>query len=260
MENVLYDGTAGSATITLNRPDRMNALTQDLMEDLRRALEKAASDTKVRAVCLTGSGRGFCAGQDLSERDPRKHQHPFDLQRIQQELYHPVISLITEMDKPVVASVNGIAAGAGVGLALASDIVIAAEPAKFILSFSKVGLSVDAGGGWFLTQSLGPARARAALMLAEAITAEEAASAGMIYKSVPEAELRQETDALLTKLQATPRTSLAMIKKSVCAAMSSANLADYLCAESANQGVAGRDPDYPEGVLSFLEKRPAKFR
>ncbi|MCZ4353572.1 enoyl-CoA hydratase-related protein [Roseovarius aestuarii] len=258
---VLTEVVTGVGTIRLNRPTRLNALTRNLMLSLARALEGFAEDDAVRVVCLTGVGRAFSAGQDLEERDPRVHAHPFDLEALQIELFHPVIRLITSMDKPVVARVNGLAAGAGASLALAADIVLAAQSAKFIQSFSKVGLSVDAGGGWQLVRALGTARARAVLMLGEALGAEEAAAAGLIWRSVPDLNLDDELAALTTRLCSTPRSSLRSIKKAVIAASDTAgSFESYLAIEAALQGEAGLDPNYAEGVLSFLEKRPPVYR
>ena len=256
---VLCDLDQGIATIRLNRPARLNALTRPLMVALADTLQKMAENDAVRVVCLTGEGRGFCAGQDLSERDPRAHPDGFDLEALQIELFHPVVTQITSMPKPVVAKVNGVAAGAGASIALACDFVVAAETAHFTQSFSKVGLSVDAGGGWHLTHALGPARARAALMLAETLDAGEAQALGLIYRAVPAEELDDAVDALLGKLSRTPRQALASIKTCVAAASSGQDFGEYLLSEAAAQGKAGRNPDYAEGVLSFLEKRKPDF-
>lgn len=251
---------AGIGTISLNRPAQLNALTRDMMSDLRRALARYAEDPEIRVIRLTGAGRGFCAGQDLSERDPRGRTDPFDLEALQIELFHPVIRLMTTMEKPIVAQVNGLAAGAGVSLALAADIVVATQSARFILSFSKVGLSVDAGGGWALVRALGPARARAALMLGATIPADEAAATGLIHESAPDDTAEARVDAILDRLRATPRTALASIKRAVAAVGEAPDLDSYLGMEARFQGEAGRDPDYAEGVLSFLEKRAPRFR
>lgn len=258
-EPVLIRVADGVATLTLNRPDRLNAITRDLLLALRGAFETVATDDAVRVICLTGAGRGFCAGQDLGERDPRGRTEPFDVEAIQIELFHPIVRAIANTPKPVVASVNGVAAGAGASFALACDIVVAAQSAKFIQSFSRVGLSVDAGGGLALVNSLGLPRAKAALMLGEAIPADEAAAMGMIWKAVPDPALRDETAALCARLAATPRTALACIKQAMTAVATATDLDDYLKQEAALQGIAGSHPDYAEGVLSFLEKREPVF-
>ncbi len=257
---ILIDVTNGVGTLCLNRPTRLNALTRDMMEALARALADFAIDEAVRVVCLTGTGRAFSAGQDLDERDPRVHKHPFDLEALQIELFHPVIRLMTSMEKPVVARVNGLAAGAGASLALSADIVLAAQSAQFIQSFSKVGLSVDAGGGWHLVRSLGPARARAILMLGEALSADEAATAGLIWRAVRDQDLDAELLSLTARLRDTAPSSLRGIKKAVAGVTSTATFETYLAIEAALQGEAGRDPNYAEGILSFLEKRQPNFR
>ncbi len=245
------------ARITLNRPARMNAITRELIVELRVAIEDAAGDDNVRVISLTGAGRGFCAGQDLSERDPRKLDGPLDLEALQQELYHPVVRALHQTDKPIVACVNGVAAGAGAAIALASDIAVAAENAQFVFSFARVGLSVDAGLGRILVQTLGPAKARALLMLGLNLSAREAADAGLIWRAVPEEELHGAHEALLGQLAVAPRISMSGIKTAVAAAH--LPLRDYLAIEAEAQGNAGRHPDYAEGVLAFLEKRAAKF-
>lgn len=255
---ILTSRAGAVATLQLNRPQRLNALTAELLAGLRAALEDCAADDAVRAVLLTGSGKGFCAGQDLGERDPRTLDGPLDLEAIQKAQFHPIVTLMAEMPKPVVVAVNGIAAGAGASLALAGDIVLAGPVARFILSFVKVGLSVDAGGGWQLVQALGPARARALLMTGGQLTAEEAAAAGLIWRCVPDETLGLEAAGLAEDLAGAPRHAIAGIKRSVAAAQS-LPFQDYLAVEAACQGRAGAAPDYAEGVLSFLEKRPARF-
>lgn len=248
----------GIAKLTLMRPDRLNALTRNLLLEFNDALHKAVHDDAVRVISITGAGRGFCAGQDLSERDPRKLEWPLDLEAIQKELFHPIIRTMRQTEKPVVALVNGIAAGAGASIALAADIALASQSAKFAFSFVKVGLSVDAGAGQALVQTLGSARARAILMLGETLSAEEAERLGLIWKAVPDDDFEAEGDVLLSRLAASPRQALASIKKAVEAAENQ-GFEDYLDKEAVLQGSAGRHPDYAEGVLSFLEKRPADF-
>jgi len=256
---VLYDIRDGAARITLSRPERLNALTREMMLDLIRVVEDAARSPDVRVILLTGAGRGFCAGQDLSERDPRELSGPLDLAAIQRELFHPVIRTLVETEKPVMACVNGIAAGAGAGFALVADIVIAAQSASFAFSFAKVGLSVDSGLGLALTRALGPARARGLLMLGETISATEAERAGLIWKAIEDSSLLEVREALLQRLARAPRRSVSGIKRAVAAASSCANLNDYLASEAAFQGDAGAHADYREGVLAFLERRAANF-
>ena len=238
---------AGVARIAFNRPDKLNALTRVMLHELGSALDAAAENDDVRVISLTGRGRAFCAGQDLSERDPRKLGGPLDLAAIQRELFHPIVRKLRETPKPVVACVT----------ALAADIVLASTDAKFALSFAKVGLSVDAGLGRALAQGLGPARARAALMLGETLTAKQAAEAGLIWAAVPDPELDAAHETLLERLTHTPRTALSGIKTAIAAAHLPLNA--YLEIEAAAQGRAGAHPDYSEGVLAFLERRPARF-
>lgn len=258
MENpITLTIAAGHAKITLNRPERLNALTRDLLIAAKNSILTAIEDKNVRAILVTGSGRGFCAGQDLSERDPRKLQAPLDLESIQKELFHPVVTALQDTSKPVVSAVNGVAAGGGLGIALAADIVIAAENAKFAFSFAKVGLSVDAGLGRALALRIGMARASALLMLGEDISAMEAEKIGLIWRAVPAASLEDETMALVEKLSRTPPASIAGIKASLAA--SNLPLQDYLKIEAKQQGIAGVHPDYAEGVLAFLERRAPTF-
>lgn len=247
----------GVCKITLNRPERLNALTRDLMLALGGALVDAAADEEVRVISLHGEGRAFCAGQDLAERDPRKLSGPLNLAEIQRELFHPVICSIAHAPKPVVACVNGVAAGAGAGIALAADIVIAAESASFAFSFAKVGLSVDAGLGRALVQGFGAPRARALLMLGETLSAGEAAAAGLIHSAVADKDLPEAHGRLLESLAAAPRQALIGIKQAIAATHLPVD--EYLKAEALLQGRAGTHPDYAEGVLSFFERRPARF-
>ncbi|WP_099864237.1 enoyl-CoA hydratase-related protein [Pararhizobium haloflavum] len=256
---ILVEQRGALTAITLNRPQKLNALTEALLIQLADALKAAQQDQTVRAVLLTGAGKAFCAGQDLADRDPRKHAEPFDLEAIQTRLFHPVVRLMREMEKPVVVAVSGVAAGAGAAIALAADIILAADDARFILSFAKVGLSVDAGAGFALVQALGPARARGLMLTGGTLTGREAVEAGLAFKSVPSANLTDEIDALTTALAEGPTAAYGAIKKAVQAAHTS-DFETYLAEEARLQGLAGKTSDYREGVLAFLEKRQATFR
>lgn len=258
-EQILYSVEGAVASITLNRPDRLNALSREVMLLLAEALQDADARKDVRVISIQGAGRAFCAGQDLSERDPRKLDGPLDLEAIQKELYHPVIRGIAATPKPVVACIRGVAAGAGACLALASDIAIAGASAKLLLSFSKVGLSVDAGGGLALFRCLGIARTKALLMLGEGLSAEAAEAAGLIWKVVPDADLPGAHQALLKQLAEAPAAALSGIKQAMAAAASARDLESYLSEEARLQGIAGKHPDYAEGVLAFLERRTPVF-
>ncbi len=255
---VLRHDRDGYAVLTLNRPQRLNALTAPMLQTLRGTLAAVADDPAVRAVVVTGAGRGFCAGQDLTERDPRGWTGPPDLAAIQRDLYHPVLRLMAEMAKPVICAVNGIAAGAGASLALAGDIVFAARSATLSFSFARVGLSADAGAGWRLVQAVGAARARGLLMTAEPVEAARAAEWGLVWQVVSDGELAAEAAALAQRLAAGPTIAFGQIKRAVMAA-EGLDFAAYLEAEAALQGIAGRSADYREGVLAFLEKRPPGF-
>jgi 2-(1,2-epoxy-1,2-dihydrophenyl)acetyl-CoA isomerase len=255
---VLVSINGATATIALNRPERLNALTEPMLLALASALEHAAGDDAVRVVLLKGEGRAFCAGQDLSDRDPRLHPEPFDLEAIQKRLFHPVVRTMKEMDKPVVAAVSGVAAGAGAAIALAADIVVAADEARLALSFSKVGLSVDAGAGFALVRSLGAARTRGLLLTGGALSGAEAAQAGLIFKSVPDSQLAEEVDRLTASLASGPTIAYGAIKRAVRAAETGEYDA-YLAKEASLQGRAGASDDYREGVLAFLEKRAPHF-
>ncbi len=249
----------GVATILLSRPERLNAINDDLLRGLLAALDTCAGDRDVRAVILTGEGKAFCAGQDLGDRDPRKVEFPLDLAAIQRDLYHPVVRSLAEMDKPVIAALNGVAAGAGASIALGTDIVLAARSARLVFAFVRVGLSVDAGGGWHLVRALGPARARALLMTGAELGAEEAERMGLVFRCFEDDALAGEARDLAQKLADAPATAIWSIKASIRAAAEGSSLGEYLEIEADNQGAAGASPEYAEGVLAFLEKRKARF-
>lgn len=243
--------------ITLNRPDSLNAFTVEMHRLLRSELEKAAADASCRAVMITGAGRGFCAGQDLSERDP-KNGAVVDLSVTLSTNYNPLVRLIRGMEKPVIAAVNGVAAGAGANVALACDIVVAAESAKFIQAFSKLGLIPDAGGTWSLTALVGEARAKALAMTAEPLPARKAEEWGLIWRAFPDDVFIEEARALAERLSAGATAGLAATKQAIQAA--SANTMDaQLDLEAEIQGRMGATEDFREGVTAFLEKRPARF-
>ena len=254
---ILTEDHGGWREITLNRPDRLNAFNDEMHGALRDALAGAA-EGGARAVLLTGAGRGFCAGQDLGDRDPAKMDGPPDLGRTLENFYNPLIRLIRGMDCPVVCAVNGVAAGAGANLALACDIVLAAEGAKFIQSFAKVGLVPDAGGSWSLPRLLGEARAKALALTAEPLAAAQAADWGLIWKALPDAALMDEARALTARLAEGPTQGLARTKQAIQAAASN-TLDAQLDLEAGLQRECGRTPDYAEGVASFLARRPARF-
>jgi len=245
--------------ITLNRPQRLNAFIAPMHHALRRALIEAERDGACRAILLTGAGRGFCAGQDLSERAMSEDGPPLDLGATLDGLYNPLIRRLRAMPLPVVCAVNGPAAGAGANVALACDIVLAARSATFLQAFARIGLAPDAGGTFFLTRKVGPARARGLAMLAEPLSAEKAEAWGLIWKAVEDDALMNEAHALCARLATGSAAALAAIKRGVEAAATN-SLSDQLDVERDLQRQLGRAGDYREGVRAFLEKRPAKFQ
>jgi len=243
--------------ITLNRPDKLNSFTEEMHLELRAAIE-LARDSGARAILLTGAGRGFCAGQDLGDRDPSKMTSPPDLSQTLENFYNPLIKLIRSLEFPVVCAVNGVAAGAGANIALACDVVLAAEGARFIQSFAKVGLVPDAGGSWSLTNLLGEARAKGLALTATPISATKAEEWGLIWKSFRDETLMAEARALTKSLADGPTVGLGLTKMAIQAASTSTIYAQ-LELEATFQKICGETPDYAEGVTAFLQKRPPEF-
>ena len=254
-DTVLVDDHDGWVKITLNRPDRLNSLNVDLHLALRAALDAARQS---RAVLITGAGRGFCAGQDLGERNPDSGDWPPDLGAMLRDYFNPLIRQVSALPVPVVCAVNGVAAGAGASLALACDIVLAARSAKFIQAFSKIGLAPDAGASWLLPARIGQARAMALALTGAPVTAEQAADWGMIWQCHDDAALMPAAEALVSQLAAGPTAAYAATKSLVQDAAAN-SLSDQLDAEAAAQQALGRSADYAEGVRAFLAKRPARF-
>lgn len=258
MENsILVTDHGNWVEITLSRPERLNSFTADMHLELRGALESAASDAK-RAVLLTGAGRGFCAGQDLGDRDPRTMDGPPDLGATVRTYWAPLVRQIRSLEMPVICAVNGVAAGAGSSVALACDMVIAAESARFIQSFSKVGLIPDTGGSWQLTRLLGRARAMGLALTAEPLSANKAADWGLIWKVVPDDELLTTGRDLAERLSAGPTFGYARTKDAISAAATN-TLDAHLDFEAELMKLCGEHPDYAEGVAAFLDKRAPNF-
>jgi 2-(1,2-epoxy-1,2-dihydrophenyl)acetyl-CoA isomerase len=253
---VLYDVNAGVATITLNRPDVLNALSAELMADLRDSVDRAAADPNVRSVLVTGAGRAFCAGADLASVGASSG--PRDSGATLRDRYHPVILAMRAMPKPIVSAVNGVAAGAGMSIALAGDIIVAAESASFLQAFSRIGLIPDAGSTWFLPRLAGDLRARALAMLAERIPADDALRYGIVWKVFPDSLLQAEARAMAEHLARMPTRAYAFIKQALDAS-STNDLAAQLELEARLQTEAGRTEDAAEGVAAFLQKRPPSF-
>jgi 2-(1,2-epoxy-1,2-dihydrophenyl)acetyl-CoA isomerase len=259
MALVLVSVEAGVETITLNRPEKLNALNPQMHEQLRAALERAALDPQIRAVLLTGSGRGFCTGQDLSERDVSPGAPPIDLSVSLGAHYNPLIRRMRELPKPIVCAVNGVAAGAGANVALACDLVIAARSASFVQAFSRLGLVPDAGGSYFLPRLVGTARAMGLALLAEKLTAEEAAQWGLIWKVVDDDALARETQKLAAALAAGPTKGYGLLKRALYESAGN-SLDAQLDLERNLQREAGLSEDYREGVTAFKEKRAPRFK
>src|SRR6476469_7814619 len=254
---VLVERRAGYRVITLNRPRQLNAFNEAMHQDLKRALAEAEEDSDCRALLLTGAGRAFCAGQDLRERMTPDGK-TMVLGDALDTHYNPLVRKLRALPFPVVAAVNGVAAGAGCNIALACDIVIASLKATFIQSFARVGLVPDSGGTWFLPRLVGDARARGLALLAQDLTAEKAASWGLIWRAVEDEVLMHEATRICEHFALAPTHGLALIKRALNA--SATNTLDaQLDLERDFQRAASLTPDYAEGVRAFIEKRKANF-
>ena len=253
-ETIDFKADGPIARITLNRPDRLNSFTVQMHEEVRDAL---ANLGEARVLVLTGAGRGFCAGQDLNDRAVAPGE-TVDLGETVSECWNPLIRTLTSLPQPVIARVNGVAAGAGANIALACDIVIAAKSAKFIQSFSAIGLIPDSGGTWVLPRLLGQARALGLALTGEPLAAETAAEWGLIWKAVEDDALDAEVDALANKLASLPPLGLAAIKEMIRTSWQY-SLDQELERQAGAMRRLGFTEDYREGVAAFLEKRPAKF-
>jgi 2-(1,2-epoxy-1,2-dihydrophenyl)acetyl-CoA isomerase len=254
---ILLDIASGVAKITLNRPDKLNSFTGEMHAELKQAMQTILTDSSVRVLMITGAGRGFCAGQDLSERMMGNEQST-DVGSSLEKNYNPWLKQLRALPYPVVCAVNGVAAGAGCNLVLACDIVIAARSASFIQAFSKIGLIPDAGGTYTLPRLVGTARAMAAAMLAEKVSAEQAQQWGMIWRCVDDDKLAGEADALARQLAGQATRALGLTKRAIYASASN-TFEQQLDLERDLQREAAKSEDFREGVTAFKEKRPAKF-
>lgn len=255
---ILSEVEQGVMTITLNRPDRLNSFNDLMHQQLAACLTQAERDDNVRCLLITGAGRGFCAGQDLNDRNVDPSGPAPDLGLSVERFYNPLVRRLAALPKPVIAAVNGVAAGAGATLALGCDIVLAARSANFVMAFSKLGLVPDCGGSWFLTRVAGRARAMGLALLGEKLSAEQAAQWGMIWQLVEDAELADTSRQLARHLATQPTFGLGLIKKAL--QVSETNGLDaQLDLERDYQRLAGRSDDYREGVSAFLAKRPPQF-
>ena len=259
MSSILVSLDAGVLSITLNRPEKLNAFNPEMHGLLRKAIERATDEQEVRAVLLTGAGRGFCAGQDLSERDVKPGAAPIDLSVSIGSYYNPLIRRLRALPKPIVCAVNGIAAGAGANIALACDLVIAARSASFVQAFAKIGLLPDSGGTYFLSRLAGTARAMGLALLANKLGAEDAERWGLIWKAVDDARLMEEATELAKGLAAGPTKGYGLIKRAIYASAGN-SLESQLDLERDLQREAGFSEDYREGVSAFLAKRPPAYK
>lgn len=246
------------ATIRLNRPRRYNSFSAEMHEEMRDALKQVAADCRLRCLAITGQGKGFCAGQDLDERYAMVQKGSVDLGVSLENNYNRLVKTIADLKIPVICAVNGVAAGAGVSLALACDLVIAARSAKFMFSFSKVGLVPDAGASWSLVQAVGLPRARALTLLGETLSAEEAERLGLIWKCVDDDALCDEVMLTAQRLMANPAEGMALTKRALKAGAAS-DLDSQLSLEAQLQTIAGKTSDYGEAVRAFVEKRKPQF-
>ncbi|MDO7886738.1 enoyl-CoA hydratase-related protein [Hymenobacter cheonanensis] len=253
--SLLYTFAEGVATLTLNRPDVFNSINKPLALAVQQHLRECQADAAVRAVVLTGTGRAFCAGQDLAEITGPNAP---DVSEIVEKHYNPIVLLIRELEKPVIAAVNGVAAGAGANLALACDIVVAKESAAFIQAFSKIGLVPDSGGTYFLPRLVGLQRASALMLTGDKVGAAEAVQMGMIYKAFADESFDQEVARLAHKMASLPTKGLAYTKQLLNSSFTN-DVAQQLRAEGDYQLRAGHTTDYREGVAAFLAKRQPTF-
>lgn len=255
MELKINDNS-GVRTLTLNRPEVFNSFNREMAMALQSALDDAQTDGNVRAIVITGEGKAFCAGQDLAEAtDPNGPE----LTTIVRDHYNPIIQRIRTIEKPVIAAVNGVAAGAGANIALACDLTLAKESASFIQAFSKIGLIPDSGGTFFLPRIVGFQKALGLMMTADKVSAKQADELGMIYKAVPDDQFEAEVEKLASTLALMPTRGLGLTKKAVNASFTN-TLEEQLALEESLQTQAGATHDFGEGTKAFLEKRAPVFK
>ena len=257
-DHIVYESRGGVGRLTLNRPDRLNSFNDAMHAEVRDALAAARGDASVRVLLLTGAGRGFCAGQDLSDRAVAPGGAPVDLGASIERNYKPLVLALRSMPVPTVCAVNGVAAGAGANLALACDIVVATRSASFIQAFCRIGLVPDSGGTYWLPRLVGTARAIALAMLGDKVSAEQAAAWGMIWQAVDDAAFGEAVEKLLAQLAAAPTKGLVATRRAIHASSSNA-LEAQLDLERDLQRELGYGEDYREGVAAFVEKRAPRF-
>jgi 2-(1,2-epoxy-1,2-dihydrophenyl)acetyl-CoA isomerase len=261
-KNILYRIEQGIAVISFNRPKALNAMTLELMEELGQAFDSAAADTAVRAIVLTGEGRGFSTGADLaatSDKPPLDLQGRLDLGFVLDRYYNPLILKMRELPKPIISAVNGIAAGAGANLALMADLTVAARSASFLQAFVNVGLIPDAGGTWILPRAVGPQRAMGLALMGEKLSAEQAKEWGLIWSVVDDEQLMPTVMAMAQRLAEGPAVAIERIKRAIHAAAAN-ELDKQLDLESDLQRDCGQSQDFMEGAMAFVQKRKPNFK
>ena len=256
--HIEFTKNEGLATLTFNRPDRLNSFNSEMHDEVKRVFEVIKQDKSIRCLLITGNGRGFCAGQDLSDRAVSATNEVPDLGASLEKNYNPLIRNITGLPLPVICAVNGVAAGAGANIALACDLVLAAKSASFIQSFNKLGLIPDSGGTWMLPKLVGYARAMRLCLLGEKVKAEEALKMGMITQVCDDDALLEEAITLGAQLAKAPTKGLGLIKRAIQVSASN-SLDQQLDLERELQGIAGRSADYQEGAAAFMEKREPNY-
>lgn len=257
-QTILFEVADGIARLTLNRPERLNSFNTTMHAEVRDALASLSGSGAARVLVLTGAGRGFCAGQDLGDRAVAPGGTAVNLGDSIEKYYKPLIMTLRGLPLPVIGAVNGVAAGAGANIALACDLVLAARSASFLQAFAKLGLVPDSGGTWFLPRMVGTARAMGLALLAEKLTAEQAAQWGLIWRCVEDAEFNSVIDALARQLAAAPTRALALAKRAIQESWSH-TLEQQLDLERDYQSELGFTADYVEGVAAFTEKRAPRF-
>ena len=255
--SILYKVENNIAFVTLNRPEVFNSFNREMALNLQQVLDDCETNNDIRAIVLSGNGKAFCAGQDLKEVTSPELNPGF--KKILDEHYNPIITRLRKIEKPIVAAVNGVAAGAGANIALACDIVVAHEKVSFIQAFSLIGLIPDSAGTFFLPRLIGFQKASALTMLGDKISAEEAERLGMIYKVIPLDEFNSEVEKLAIKLAKMPTKALGLIKQTLNKSLTN-TLEEQLALESKNQIIAAQTLDYQEGVSAFIEKRKPNFK
>lgn len=258
--DLLNEQKDGVLTLTLNRPDVLNALTLDMMKGIREALKKASTDKSVKAVILTASGRAFCAGADLGDLKKRQSVSSFSLGDELRDHFNPLVAQIRKLEKPVIGAINGLAAGAGASIILSTDLKVCAEKATFLNAFVRVGLVPDSGMTYSLPRFVGYSKALEHMWLARPVTAEQALACGLVNKVVPAESVLVEAQLLAAELVKMPPLALALTKRAVNRSLEAASLDEQMEYEAQLQEILGKTKDHAEGVSAFLEKRPAQFK